>query len=739
MTQWAADATAETKCVRPSPAITLPADCLKTLAPPSYILHAGYGLPFPLSAQLFSNLFSTTAEPQCRPPAPARMAPPRPSTSGGLSTQDPVYAVPQRGANNFDKRMSKDDMFFSNAGRAKSNNFPGGDKRTSRDDMYIRSRMAAMSQFHIPVRGSTITPQHSPDYPVPQEVSIPIRMQTPESMTSGEIPIGMALGSPAHLPPEQSRWQAQLPPTSSRAASPQVFSPQPATPQTNMSSEPSPVHAAPAPRGSLQRKKTGRRKLFGLFGGRKNADEEVGAQRDQVAISSKDSTPSVSTEKVSGNRLPTRSNTQSDRKAQKHKPTVSRSNTMPYAAEDDASLPMRTTGPHNLQAPPHLGPSMRQGNNYLRSNVPRVPPVPTFLDVQIPDTKLERYSVMFSDVLNPGGTKTEPAVSLLARRQATLERLKSINDRIEAEEAMRETSRPRRATSPQPQPSPRLSIFPTPPSGRIQPVLDTPTTLSRVARSNTSPGRLPSPTQPTFDRRAQSQAKVLTRNLTVPNPFDMHPPSSEAPIYPTDNTFHFSSADQPGFVVIDSPTSMGPEDHDIIITQPLKPTLHEPQWQMVSPSTTNSSEMSSAVFSGHRGRSPSAGSSSTHVTKPSTDSKFEEADAAFQNAVEVSIARQISISRQQRQFLRPLQTRRGTETGAGVGTGVAGPSPRSAMSEGRSPIGVTVIKSPSPTNRLGKEESIREIQTSTPTLVHPRNSPVNPEHRKSSWVVLESD
>lgn len=724
LTQWAVGATAETKCVRPSPAIILPADCLKPLAPPSYILRVGYDPPCASFALLFSNLFSSAADLQSPPPAPVSMALARPSTSGGLSTKDAVHDAPQRGAINFDKRISKDDMFFSTAGRNKNNNFTSGDKRMSRDDMYIRSRMAAMSQFHIPVRGSTITPQHSPDYPVPQEVSIPIRMQTPESMTSGEIPIGMALGSPAHLPTEQSRWQAQFPPASPRAASPQVVSPQPATPQTNMSSEPSPGFHAPPPGSSLQRKKTGRRKLFGLFGGRKNADGEA--------------TPSVSTDKSSASRPPpARSNTQAEKKAPKHNPVMSRSNTMPYPAEDPLSPPMVTTGPLNLQAP------HRQGNNYYRQDVtrdmPREPPVPSFLNVQIPDTKLERYSVMFSDVLNPGGTKAEPATSLLARRQATLERLKSINDRIEAEEAMKEAMRPRRATSPQPQPSPRLSIFPSPPSNRTQPAIDTPTTLSRVARSNTSPGRLPSPTQPTFDRRAPPPNQIRTNHLTVPNPFDMHPlPSTEGPIYPTDTTFHFGSQDQPGFVVIDSPTALEPDDHDIIIAQPIKPTLHEPQWQMVSPSTT-SSAISSAAFSVRPGRSPSVSSSSTHMTKPSTDSKFEEADAAFQNAVEVSIARQISISRQQRQLLRPLQTRRRAESGSGSGTGVTGPSPRSAVSESRSPLGVTVIKSPSPPNRLGKEESLREIQTSTPTLVHPRNSPVDPGHRKSSCVVVESD
>jgi hypothetical protein len=114
---------------------------------------------------------------------------------------------------------------------------------------------------------------------------------------------------------------------------------------------------------------------------------------------------------------------------------------------------------------------------------------------------------------------------------------------------------------------------------------------------------------------------------------------------------------------------------------------------------------------------------------------MDDADAAFQNAVEVSIARQISISRQQRQLLRPLQARR-----AGAG-GLAG------ARESASPLGVKVVKSPSPTRRLADEEAtketkaIKETKINTPTLVIPREHPVNPAHlaqnRKSEWAVVE--
>lgn len=631
---------------------------------------------------------------------PAIMASARPSTSGSLTAKGSSRS-------NLDKRMSKDDMFFRTA-RQKQ----GLDKRVSRDDMYIRSRMAEMSQYHVPVRGSTLTPEHSPNFPVIHEVSIPIRVQTPESITSGDIPIGMALGSPPLRPdPSPSRWQAQFPP-----ASPQMIS----------SSEPSSAGAAPV--GSLQRKKTGRRKLFGgLFGGGKKKEEVHGlAQTDAgkstitLARTVEVSTSSVN---VATKPTPTRSNTQAERKVPKHKPIMIRSNTMPQNVDEPPTQPKSAGLPG------------RQGNTY-RQQQANIPPIPSFLDVNIPDTKLERYSVMFSDLLGHPQPKQDSAGSLLLRRQATLQRLKTIDDKVEAEEMEKErSSRQRRATSPQPTATPQLRLFPMPSEGRVTPALDTPTSRSRQMRSNTSPGRLPSPTQATFDTKPGPSAPSKSHGptLVVPNPFENSPPQTRKqpkrelePIYPTDTSFHFGP-DKSG-LILDSPTEMDSPADEIVISQPFKPTLHEPQWQMVSPQSVSASSTAASVLSGPRQRSPSAASSATahtHATKPSSD--LDEADAAFQSAVEVSIARQISISRQQRQLLRPLQTRRGT---AGA-----------ERSASVSPLGVKIVKSPSPSRRLTDEESIKETKSSTPTLIHPRESPVNPAHlaqnRKSSWAVVE--
>lgn len=638
------------------------------------------------------------------------MAPARPSTSGSLTATGSSRSK-------VDKRMSKDDMFFRTA-RQKQ----GLDKRISRDDMYIRSRMAEMSQYHVPVRGSTLTPEHSPNFPVIHEVSIPIRVQTPESITSGEIPIGMALGSPPIRPdPSPSRWQAQFPP---------------ASPQATSSSEPSPADAAPV--GSLQRKKTGRRKLFGLFGGGKKREDVQGLSQTDAGKSTitlaRTVEVSTSSVNVPAKPAPTRSNTQAERKVPKHKPIMIRSNTMPQNVDEPPTQPKSAGLPG------------RQGNAYRQPQA-KLPPMPSFLDVNIPDTKLERYSVMFSDVLgNPHPhphppPKQETSGSLLSRRQATLQRLKTIDDKVEAEEMEKErSSRQRRATSPQPTATPQLRLFPMPSEGRVTPAMDTPTSRSRPLRSNTSPGRLPSPTQGTFDTKPSASAATTSHGptLVVPNPFDNSPPQRRKqpkrelePIYPTDTTFQFGP-DKSG-LILDSPTEIDSPDADIVISQPFKPTLHEPQWQMVSPQSASASSTAPSVLSsstsGPRHRSPSAASSATtqtHGTKPSSDLDDTEM-AALQNAVEVSIARQISISRQQRQLLRPLQTRR-----------VPGGGERSATA---SPLGVKIVKSPTPSRRLTEDEGIKETKSGTPTLINPRASPVNPPHlaqnRKSSWAVVE--
>ena len=55
-------------------------------------------------------------------------------------------------------------------------------------------------------------------------------------------------------------------------------------------------------------------------------------------------------------------------------------------------------------------------------------PGPSLLQVEIPCVELERYSVMFGDVLEPEKRQSKPQPSLLARRQTYLEALHTVAD-----------------------------------------------------------------------------------------------------------------------------------------------------------------------------------------------------------------------------------------------------------------------------------------------------------------------
>ncbi|KAJ9138891.1 hypothetical protein NKR23_g8163 [Pleurostoma richardsiae] len=166
-------------------------------------------------------------------------------------------------------------------------------------------------------------------------------------------------------------------------------------------------------------------------------------------------------------------------------------------------------------------------------------------------------------------------------------------------------------------------------------------------------------------------------------------------------------------LVLDSPSE---PDEDTIVLQPLKPAISEPQWQMVSPpaSAAPSTTVSNASSSTPKKSAPSSASSAqTPATQPSVD--IDEPDTALKTAVEVSIARQISISRQQRQLLRPLQTSLSQRGPRGASPGATGP-------------------------KLGRNERLNETKYSTPTLVVPQETLDSQlaQHRRSERVVLEA-
>lgn len=668
------------------------------------------------------------------PPPPPKAAPsisvampPRPSTSSGPSAKASVV-LGLSDKPSFNKRLSKDDMFLTSQ---------TGSKR-------------GLRLYRIGVRGGLPTPEPSPEMRSPMATSsaIPTRMHTPESLTSGEIQIGMALGSPSHLPGSYSGWQPRDQPVQSFQSSQAETA---WRPQAPLSPEQMPLMSAPAP----QRQKTQRRKLFGgLFGSKKHAEPAKPVETISYAPALVSSPSQQSSHDES---IPARSNTVTDRRPLKHKPIIITRSDI-EATSDLPPEETRNVSSNSINTEPTSNP-LQPKDDYSGYTGTAAPYAPSslgtsgpslFLDVEIPSIKMERYSVMFDSLLNPQGTS-----ALLARRQATLEKLKTINDRIAQEEEERRALRQRRATSPQPIKSPGLALFPRPeaPQGA------SPLTPRRLMRSNTSPALLHSPSKPSFEREHHHHARRERKTVTIVSPRSQDhqrnqagPPSHEqekSQPSAAETDFRFGPGDsgltlgsperahEGSYLGIGIATTTS---NPIPASMPLRPARAEPQWQMLSPPPSSSigSTISSTTAS-RRSPSSSASSIRTHVTRPSVDvdATDDEAESALKTAVEISIARQISISRQQRTLLHPVKTTNTPNPAGSAGQpNSASPLPGRA---GGAIVGLPPRVSPSNIRKvtLGQNERVAETRFATPTLVAESGEGTMAQNRKSERVVLE--
>ncbi|CAI0651365.1 unnamed protein product [Colletotrichum noveboracense] len=601
----------------------------------------------------------------------------RPSTSGGLSPHNNSTA-----------------SFRSFA-----------DRRISKDDMYIRPQSSARGGFksyHIPIRDNPASPVESPGDFSPAR-TFTVRTQTPDSMDSnmGTIAIGMAIGSPTHIPPEFSSpppppaqprndWQPQA---SSMSTSMMRASPEPL---------PSPMETAepvPAPK-----QKSGRWKLFGRSKSKRLASSPVAISQPMNLQQ-----PMASTREFES-LPPSNQATDLGRRNTERRPGDSK----PAMVRSQTAGPMAAPPSPKDQKPPKLLSRMASTRStrekvkksdisapvHVSMHVPALPtkPAGNFLDVEIPSINMERYSVMFGGILQPQGPpgqqaqqqqQQQGASALLARRQATLDRLKTINDQVMKEEEEKERMRGRSATSPQPLKSPAFSLSFVPGDtlgiGQ-QPARLAPPPLAHVA--------VPVPVK----AEASGRARTAT------------PDSMRAP---QDVPIGFAFGPEQSGLLLDSPTD-DRESEEIHLTEQLKPTIYEPTWQMITPS--DSTAPSSAAPSA-KDRSPASVSSAhTHVTKPSLDES--EPDDALKAAVEISIARQISISRSQRRMLRPLKT----------------PALPSGSPSMRSPVSVNTVT-------IGRNERLSSTKSSTPTLISPGETFEQQiaQNRKSERIIVEGE
>ncbi|EGS21413.1 uncharacterized protein CTHT_0032710 [Thermochaetoides thermophila DSM 1495] len=447
----------------------------------------------------------------------------------------------------------------SSFGSNRSNHL--NNKRISRDDMALMGLTRPNAPFMSGSSGKPtgmLTPELSPQRtttvtrtfsPAPMVA----RVQTPESVTSGEIPIGMALGSPARdapiwtgsglgslngsstLLPHQG-WKGQTETVITSGYSPSkekerekgrlLRTP---TPDGGKQSEQTQQQQQSQSQG-LQRNKTQKRKLFSGWFGRKGEKEKKEQEIDKQSDPLKSNAIIESRPPARSNTIVSRSNTISSRKAPKHKPIIISKPEPQMLAPDPAST---------LREPPRLVPQRSFEDRWPTPSTTTTSTGGLFLDVEIPDVRLERYSVMFSGVLNRDKSSQESQQqsqqqeqqqqpSLLERRQIALEKLKRIETRIVMEEEMKARMRERRATSPQPMKSPAFVLFPPSPTakgntdsmGGSMPGGLAPPPQKGLKRSNTSPALL-SPSRANFENNEHNGEEKRKRNIPQASPRTM--------------------------------------------------------------------------------------------------------------------------------------------------------------------------------------------------------------------------
>jgi len=286
------------------------------------------------------------------------------------------------------------------------------EKRETKDDLHFNPLAAHGKRttfYNFPLPGALPTPATTPrsSPPPPPPKSELARPSTPDSIEIPPMEIGMALGSPAH------------PPT--------IYQPEPADAYHDYMRSNSPEHVDGSVDGSLSsppvlRRKTSRWKtLGGLFGGKKNTQSFYQLQPEAPQP------PPVPVEHYvlfDENQQSDKSSTypggtKSERKSKKNKPDMKRANTAPL--NFDFADPNR----YQNQTPEITLEGERLGD----SGPSHTTCSGGLLDIDIPSIQMERYSIMFSGVLQKSGSTTTSS-SLLARRQATLDKLKTVNEAI---------------------------------------------------------------------------------------------------------------------------------------------------------------------------------------------------------------------------------------------------------------------------------------------------------------------
>ncbi|KAH8173143.1 hypothetical protein LIA77_07398 [Sarocladium implicatum] len=571
--------------------------------------------------------------------------------------------------------------------------------------------------YHIPIRGKAPSPGSSPDSRSRSPLmSTIVRTTTPDSLgeteDTGLVTIGMALGSPSH--PPNSAVPAWRPQPVARAMTASAAVEQPAS-QTPREEEP--------PKSKSRK--------WGIFGRSKST------KRGRSATGSAPTPPSSTTERFSPPQASFTRQGQASPQAvgspAMRKSGVARSQTAPLLGETPIPRRVPAVSPsyqtiQSARKPLPAHPLVSEDRPPPPAKAPGTVPKKQLLNVDIPSIEMERYSIMFGSVLQPNRGSS----SLLARRQATLEKLRMLKDETEREEEdLPLKPPPRRASSPNPrQQSPSFSLFPSTPAKATPSHVPSPRN-----RSFTSPAFLPSPSQPNF---SPQEAEIYLQRSVTPSDEAKRKRPGRQQASPLGSSQRESSRERARLqkprsssklrtpqIMVESPVSVsGSPGASRFENKTLQSVDEdEPAWEIVS----KVSHAQSAGVSRDQGASTTPRSVASAPVQDPKNKAEDEAQRALRDAVENSIRRQISMSQQQRQMLRPQHLK-------------ASPLATSHSSrKDASPQGVGIAKNVVSRAVVAGNERLAETKTSTPLLVHPGGEGHSPlTNRKSERIIFDS-
>ncbi|KAL5615381.1 uncharacterized protein BROUX77_001218 [Berkeleyomyces rouxiae] len=304
-------------------------------------------------------------------------------------------------------------------------------KRVSRDDLYINTRTSKNNfrSYHVPIRGRAPSPRESPRSESPAVTLV--RTQTPDSIVEASgAPIGMALGSPTFVVGGSST----APPSAKIESQSTVMIQN--HPEDKIHAPATYTHAIDTSHHDILPDKS---KKWRFFGSRSRTKK--GSERGQDSLPTKSSASPVSGHHVhqvhsdEARRLGVATEVRGSDKVHRMKPETRitpaeaamfkpRMTSLKRHESTRSAHKMEISGPTSLQrVPVTVAMPGLDGNGIVVSDIPHVDWEATtkqesnasgFLSLNIPDSKLERYSIMFNGILQREGVSSSALQQELA-------------------------------------------------------------------------------------------------------------------------------------------------------------------------------------------------------------------------------------------------------------------------------------------------------------------------------------